>query len=144
MKKTVVIMIGVIYVIAIAVVAFLGVNFKTFDPVYYIRSVEIVVEESQIHEGKTQVVIYLDENGKAEYQLKARFATSADLDEDAELTMRDADFEKVEFQYDRQKTFVSISEDGLVTFTKKGQVTITILPKDGSDCSDTVTITVKG
>ena len=38
----------------------------------------------------------------------------------------------VTFSYDNQNNTVSIDENGVITFTKKGVVTIEILPKDSS------------
>ena len=140
MKKSVVIIIGVIYVVAIAVVSFLGVNFKVFDPVYYIRSIEIYDDDMIIHEGKKVVYAYFNEDGVAEYQIKCKFATSDDMDEDAELSMREGDPEKLAFDYDKQTPGVTVTEDGLVRFTKDTMIEIVVNPRDNSDCSDRITI----
>ena len=144
MKKTVIIMIGVIYVIAIALVAFLGINYKTFDPVYYIKDIEIIGDGVEIQpDGSKKVIVYLDSSGTATYTIKCRYATTEDEEGTGEIVWRDANTEKLAFSTDTQNTCATVSEDGVVTFTKRGTITVRVLPKDNSDCYDEIHIVAK-
>lgn len=135
MKKSVVIIIGVVYVLAIALVNFIGVNFKTFDPVVYVESIEIVNEDIRVDEqtGRKSVVITRGEDGVAQYQIKCT------------LSPADAQANDLKFAFDEQTVGVSVDENGLVTFAAGSSKTviINVLPLDGSDCQDSVTIIVK-
>ena len=129
MKKSVVILIAIIYIASIALVSFFGLQFKTFDEIVYTTSVELLNEDIKTDKnGGKYVVIRPDENGERKYQILYRVYPDNATDSG------------VSFVYDKQKTSVSIDENGVVTFTKKGAVTIQILTKDGSGASATLTI----
>lgn len=66
MKKSVVILIGVIYFAAVALVSFFGLQFQIFKQDVDVTSVEILNED--IKNG--QVTIYLDKDGKAVYDVE--------------------------------------------------------------------------
>ncbi|MBO5945966.1 MAG: hypothetical protein J6Q69_05105 [Clostridia bacterium] len=144
MKKTVIIMIGVIYVVAIALVAFLGINYKTFDPVYYIKDIEIIGDGVEIQpDGTKKAIVYLDSNNTATYTIKCHYATTEDEAGTGEIVWRDANTEKLAFSIDTQTTCATVSESGVVTFTKFGAVKVRVLPTDNSDCYDEIYIVAK-
>ena len=66
MKKSVVILIGVIYFAAVTLVSFFGLQFQIFKQDVDVTSVEILNED--IKNG--QVTIYLDKDGKAVYDVE--------------------------------------------------------------------------
>jgi len=129
MRKSVLIIISLVFVIAVALVSFLGVNHKTFHEIVSVSSVSFVGDGIQIGtDGTKQIVLRPDENGVRQYQIKY----SVTPDEATDTT--------VSFGYDDKNGLVNISEDGLVTFQRAGTVIVTVEPNDGSDCSDTLKI----
>ena len=133
MKKSVIILITLIYVLSIALVSFFGLKAKTFNEIVYTTGIELLDENiKQNAEGEKYIVIHKDENGEYKYQLKYRVhpdnATNSD----------------VTYSYDTELSYVSVDEDGVVTFTRGGRTaTITIIAKDGSGASATLTITAR-
>ena len=133
MKKAVVILIAVIFIVAIALVNFFGVRYMSFDPVVYAQSIEILntgLKEVQ-EEGETikGAILMKDSNGERKYQILYKLSPDG------------VSKPGVNFNFDDQKDFVSITEDGLVTFSRPGDATITITPKDGSLCQAKIKIT---
>ena len=71
MKKSVVILIGIIYIASIALVGFLGIKHKVFEEVIPVERVELLNEGLEYSEQwKNYVVIRPDENGELKYQIK--------------------------------------------------------------------------
>ncbi len=130
MKKSVVILIAIIYIASIALVSFFGLQFKVFEEIVYTESIEILnTDLKTAGDGTKYVVISPDANGERKYQLLYR--VHPDNATDA----------AVNFVYDKQNAAVSsIDENGVVTFSKKGVVTVTIVSKDGSGASATLKI----
>lgn len=129
MKKSVIIIIGVIYGLSIVMVTLFGLKHKVFNEIVYVSQVEIVDEFANYTENGTKyVVLFPDEEGKREYQLK--WNVSPD----------NATSKRVMFSYDKQKDFVSVDENGLVTFTSSGAITVTVMAQDGSSQSDSIQI----
>ena len=133
MKKAVVILIAIIFVVSIALVNFLGVKSKSFDQVVYTQSLEITNDGLQDVEEKGEImkgiVLRKDTNGERKFQIQYK------------VTPDSVTKPGVVFSYDTQKSFVTVSEDGLVTFTKPGSITVTIKPIDGSNCQAKIKIT---
>lgn len=129
MKKSVVILIAIIYVASIALVSFFGLQFKTFNEIIYTKSVELLNEDIKLAEdGTPYVIVRLGTDGTARYQI--RYRVHPDNATDA----------NVNFIYDKQNTSVSVDENGVVTFTKKGAVDITLQTTDGSGAKATIRI----
>ena len=132
MKKSVVIIIGVIYGLSIVAVTLFGLKHKTFNEVIYVSQVEIIEENAQYTSTGSKVVILSpDENGNRQYQLV--WVVTPDNATNGEVT----------FNYDKQTSFVSVDENGLVTFTSKGTIDITVTSADGTQQSDTIKIIFK-
>lgn len=134
MKKSVIIIIAVVFVISIALVNFLGVKPKVFNEVVYVSSISFVDENIKVsvdNEGKIQKSIRLspDENGDRKYQIN--------------YTIGPEDATNKGVRYAISSKSATIDENGLVTFTKKGDAIVTIMPDDGSNCSDTLTISFR-
>lgn len=129
MKKSVIILIAIIYVASIALVSFFGLQFKTFEPIIYTQSVELLNEDIKTAEdGSKYVIVRPNEHGERTYQI--RYRVHPDNATDSE----------VNYIYDKQNTSVSIDENGVVNFSTKGAIKVTIKTKDGSGASATLTI----
>ena len=129
MKKSVVISIGIIYALSIFLVTFFGLRHKTFNEIIYVSQIEIIEPNASFtSDGTKYIVLSPDENGKREYQLV--WTVSPD----------NATNNSVTFNYDKQKTNVSVDENGLVTFTSKGSVDVSVTAADGTSQSDTIKI----
>ena len=122
MKKSVVILITIIYIASIALVSFFGLQFKVFNEIIYSSKIEIINEDIKINpnDGKPYAMAQKGEDGVWRYQLTWRVYPD------------DVTNNAVTFSYDNKNNTVSVDENGVVTFTKKGVVTIEILPQDGS------------
>ena len=132
MKKSVVILIGIIYVASIALVSFFGLKFKVFDEIIPVESIELLNEGLKENETwGNYVVISPDESGEWRYQIKWRVHPD------------NASDNSVSFSYDKQNDAATVNELGLVTFTKPGICEVTLIPKDGSDTSVKITIIAK-
>ena len=129
MKKSVVILITIIYIASIALVSFFGLQFKVFDEIVYSNKIELLNEDIKIKNGEPYALAEKGEDGVWRYQLEYRVYPD------------NVTNSAVTFSYDNQNNTVSIDENGVITFTKKGVVTIEILPEDGSpDVSATLTV----
>lgn len=130
MKKSVVILIAIIYVSAIALVSFFGLQYKVFEAEVPVESITILNDGLKYNaEWGNYVVIRPDANGDLRYQIQYRVGPD------------NATNQKVGFSYDTQNTNVSIDEHGLVTFQQGGDmVKVQLIPMDGSDVSATITI----
>ena len=129
MKKSVVISIGIIYALSIFLVTFFGLKHQTFNEIIYVSQVEIIEENASFTaDGTKYIVLSPNAEGKREYQLVWK------------VTPDDAHNADVDITYDTQNTNVSVSEDGLVTFTSKGSVKVSVISTDGTRQSDTITI----
>lgn len=129
MKKSVVILIGVIYVAAIALVSFFGLQAKLYNEKVYVESIEILNTDVKIDDqGNKYVTIFPDENGERKYQIQYRVYPD------------NASTKTVSFDYDKQNKNVTVDENGVVTFTKKGAVIVYIKATDGSGIVEKIEI----
>ena len=124
MKKSVIILIGLIYVASIALVSFFGLQFKTFNEVIYVERIELEnTPTRQTSDGIDEFLFYPDEEGNREFQLIPH------------VYPENASNQGVLYVYAKSEN-VTISETGLVTFNKDKKaplsVTVTIKPQDGS------------
>ena len=125
MKKSVVILIALIFIASVILVSFFGLQFKTFDEIVYVESIELLEDDrypfkTDEETGEKYVVIRPDDNGVRQYQIKYRVHPDNATDDG------------VTFAYDTQNTAVTIDENGVVTFARKGVVTVQIIANDGS------------
>ena len=130
MKKSVVIIIAIIYIASIALVSFFGLQYKSFKETVYTTDIKITNADIKIDPdtGEKYVVIRPDAEGKRKYQIL--YDVSPD----------NATDKGVVFSYDEQNTSVEIDEYGVVTFSKKGAVIVEVVAKDGSGAKDTIKI----
>ena len=129
MKKSVVILIMIIYIASIALVSFFGLQYKMFDEVVSVERIEIL--NSGLRENATwgkYVIISPDSDGIWRYHIKYRVYPD------------NVSEPRVDFSYDTQNTSVTVDSTGLVVFTAPTTVKIHVIATDGSNVSTTLTI----
>lgn len=132
MKKSVVIIIGLIYGLSIVAVTLFGLKHKSFNEIVYVSQVEIIEENARYtSDGSKYITLSPDDEGNRQYQLVWV------------VTPDNATNGGVTFNYDKQKSHVTVDENGLVTFTAPGSVDITVTAADGTQQSDTIKIIFK-
>ena len=129
MKKSVIIVISLVFIMAVVLVNFFGLNHQVFNETVYVSDIRFTGEDfATDSNGIKQIVLRPDENGVRQYQLKYTVGPENATDP------------TVSFNYDDKNGLVHVSETGLVTFQRSGVVIITVKPNDLSDCSDTIKI----
>ena len=141
MKRSVIVLIGIIYILAIVVVSFFGLKIETFNETKYVESVEItnmdmectIEDDNGKCIGEKYVVItYVDDpDNPTSYQLEWHVYPD------------DATRKIVSFAYDESKSFVTVNEFGAVIFSAKGSITVYVNSTDGSAKTDAITIIAK-
>ncbi len=131
MKKSVIILIALIYVASVALVSFFGLQFKVFEEVIPVERVEITNEVDDHNDtwGDYIVINQPNEKGEVRYQINYRV-----YPENATNT-------KVSFSYQaKPEDCATIDEFGVVSFTKPGMIKVFVITTDGGDAQDTITI----
>lgn len=131
MKKSVVIIIALIYVASIALVSFFGLQFKVFEEVISVERVEITNEGQKYSESLGDyIVIYPNEKGERRVKI------------DYHVYPNDATNTTVDFAYE-EVDYATVDEYGVVTFTKPGVLKVRVIATDGSNAEDTILIIAK-
>ena len=136
MKKSTIILIGLIYLVSIILVGVYGLQYKQFHQIVYATSVEVTntpdkkaTVQSTGEEIKTYFVYKNAETGLRQFQIDWRI-------EPIETVTN----KNVKFVYEDGHGY-TVSETGLVQFEKGGVVAnIKVVPADGSNCSDVIKI----
>lgn len=127
MKKSVIILIAVIYVASIAVVTFFGLKHNTFFNDVAVSEVRVVNEGIKYsREGEKYIVIPM---GETTFQIEYT------------VTPDNAVNKNVEFIYDEQNSVASVDKNGLVTFNSTGSIIIYVTASDGNGAFDKIEIT---
>ena len=131
MKKSVVILIALIYIASVALVSFFGLQFKVFEEVVDVERIEITNEGQDYSKMLGDyVVIHLDGKEEVRYQINYRVypdnASKADVD---------IVFEEI--------PGVTLDENDVFVFTKEGVIKARVIATDGSNTEDTLTIIVR-
>ena len=128
MKKTVVIIIALIYVASVALVSFFGLQFKVFEEVIPVERVEITNEGQKYSETQGDYIV-IRPNEKGERRFKIDYHVYPD---NASNTTVDFAYEEVDY--------ATVDEYGVVTFSAPGVLKVRIIATDGSNAEDTITI----
>ena len=126
MKKSVIILIAIIYLASVALVSFYGLQPKMFDEVVYVDSIEFLNDDIRLKDDGTPYAVIqgADTDGVWRYQVEYRAYPDNATDKTVDYTILSPN------------PNVAIDEEtGLVTFAKRGMVTIMLTPRDGSDVS---------
>lgn len=122
MKKSVIILIGIIYIMAIAIVSFFGLQMETFDETIYVEKVEFTNESIQTTKSGLKYIV-------VEYDGTDENPTVVQLE--WKVTPDNASTKSVRFVYDEDTTVGEVTNFGTVIFYKKGTITVTIKTNDG-------------
>lgn len=124
-KKSVVLAISVIYVLAIVVVGFIGMKMKAYNPTIYVDSIQC------ISEGYTE---YLDQQNNADGYISTIYSEGLKVLIKCKISPDNATTTKLKYDYDQtSQTFkLQVNDDGtaVVEFLKGGTATITIKSMD--------------
>lgn len=137
MKKSVIILIALIYIASIALVSFFGLKFKVFEEIVYVSNIELLntdlkeANETQKAEFDYWVVIRPNaETGERKYQIEYRVHPD------------DATNQEVDFVYDESTPGVTVDDNGIVTFDRSGSVIVSVVAKDGGGEEATVRLAI--
>ena len=105
MKKSVVILIALIYVASIAVVGFLGLKAKSYNDVIYVESIEVLTNYSvDKNTGNKFITFYAAKEGSSSLQI------------DCKVKPDKASDGKIIYKLDPDCTVAAIDQNGLLTF----------------------------
>lgn len=134
MKKSVVILIGIIYVASIFVVGFFGMRIKAFDTIIYITDIECSNEnlKTKVDGTKELKFDYKIDGDKMENTLILTYDVYP-----KNSTLKGAD--AVKLVYDENPLLAEV--DGLkITFLGRGVMTVYLKSLDGSNVIETIKI----
>lgn len=126
MKKSVVILIAVIYVASIAVVTFFGLKHNTFFEDVKVTDVTIVNEGIRYTKGGEKYIVLPSD--RTTFQIEYTILPDNAINK------------KVAFIYDEQNTAATVDDNGLVTFNRSGSITVYVTATDGNGASDKIII----
>ena len=134
MKKSVIVLIGIIYIAAIVFVGFFGMKVTAYDEMIYITNIECTNEGIRENADGTKTLRfnYVDGGDVLENTLTLTYKVYPD-----NSTLKGAD--AATLVYDENTTVATV--DGLhITFLKKGVLTVQLKSKDGSNITETIRI----
>ncbi len=119
MKKSVVIVIALIYVVAIALVSFLGLNPQTYNDNIYVESLTVTSDrEIEMINGE-DTIHFLNEFEDSE-------RTTRKVQLYCEVKPANATNPKVNYVLEAENTFATVDENGLITITGNGTRVFTV------------------
>ena len=127
MKKSVLIVIGLVYIASILIIGFFGMRQVVYSNIIYVREIECINEEARdMGDYKMIIVDYIE--GNTGVQLSYR------------VTPDDAKNKEVRFIYDENQTVATVTDLGTVVFNSPGLIVVRIASTDGTIASETVWI----
>ena len=139
MKKSVIILIAIIYVASIFVVGFFGIQIKAFDTMIYITDIECTNENVITKPDKSKEIKFDYDASKDDLE-NSIILTYDVFPKDSTLKGTDA----VELVYDREHKLIAKElwvVDGLaITFKSKGVLTFYLKSLDGSNVIEIIEI----
>ncbi len=138
MKKSVLFLILVIYLISIVVVTFFGMKARMDQFQIYMNRIEITSFDQKVGNDKYLIVKYDETEGYTSVFIEYEYGpTEATFPEKIKFTLSNNTYvdEDGNTQY-----YATISQMGELTFFKKKAVKVTLTTTDGSKLSDTVTV----
>ena len=131
MKKSVIILIALIYIASVALVSFFGLQFKVFEQIIPVERVEITNEVDDYNDTWGDYVVITQPNEKGEVRYQVNYHV---YPENATNTT-------VSFSYMASpEGCATIDEYGVVSFSSMGMVKVFVITTDGGDAQDTITI----
>lgn len=137
MKKSVIILIAIIYVASIALVSFFGLKFKVFEEVVPVESVKILDENLKTGNENFDyyTVIELDADGKGRYQIRYRVYPD-------NATNQEVDFILTPMNSGDSSVPATIDENGVVQFDRPGAVIVSVIARDATGEDSEVSIAI--
>ncbi len=139
MKKSVIILIFVVYVASVVIIGFYGVKMSSYNPTIYVSKIEILNPEvKQNSEGKKYIILNFVE-----------YDTTKEEDNPNRLTLdikvlpenTSTKFQIVDFVYDEDNHDIQVFEAlRLIIFKQPTAVTITLVSRDGTNIREEITI----
>ena len=127
MKKSVVILIAVIYVASIAIVTFFGLKHNTFFEDIKVTDVTVTNEGVRYTKAGEKYIVLAP--GETTFQIEYT------------VTPENAVNQKVAFIYDEQSPIATVDDNGLVTFNTIGSIIVYVTATDGNGAFDKIEIT---
>lgn len=148
MKKSVVILIALIYVASIALVSFFGLQFKVFNEEVYVDKIELLNLEEEKSKGNYQRIEkqgITDENGNPVYDefIKVSILETQQYDLNLRVYPDNATNKKINYSIETSPNgCATIDENGVLTLHKTGTVKVIMSSADGSGAQTSVTIII--
>ena len=148
MKKSVIVLIGVIYVLSIFLVSFLGLKIDVYNQTIYTTGLEITNELDDVTckvseenkqcvkedaKGVKYAIVYYDDDLTNPTSFQISWRVHPD----------DASDKNVKFIYDVDSGVATVNSFGTVIFKKRGTVTITVSTCDGTNISAKIKVIAK-
>lgn len=111
MKKSVIIVIALIYIAAIALVSFLGLNPKIYNDITYVESIK-VTSDREIKKIQGEDSIHFINEFKADGTRTVQLY--------CEVKPDNATNSKVNYVLEKDNTYATVDENGLITITESG------------------------
>ena len=111
MKKSVIIVIALIYIAAIALVSFLGLNPKIYNDITYVESIK-VTSDREIKKIQGEDSIHFINEFKADGTRTIQLY--------CEVKPDNATNSKVNYVLEKDNTYATVDENGLITITESG------------------------
>lgn len=123
MKKSVLLLIGIIYILAVATVSFFGLKVQIVGETVYINRIECINEDIKIYNDEKYIIVdyYDDPDNPLAVQLEWRIYPD------------NATKKLVSFVYDETSTVATVNKLGTVIFKESGAITVYITAADGSN-----------
>lgn len=135
MKKSVIIIIGVIYIASIVLIGFLGMKITSYDEIFYVNKIECINENAvEKEDGSKSIEFIYDENLPPEENVVQIFW---------KVYPEDATNRRVEFMYDKESKVGYVDNNGRVWLKRVGTLTVQIKSTDGSNIIQIVKIISK-
>lgn len=130
MKKSVILLIFVIYVASVVIIGFFGVKIASYEPFVYVSKIEILNPEVKTStEGNKFISFYFDENDEDNNIIQLR----------VKMLPENATINTPAFLYSNNDN-VLVDLFGNVQFLKPTTVTIYIKSQDGANITETITL----
>lgn len=134
MKKSIVLLIGVIYIASIIFIGFFGMKITAYKVDIYVSDIEILNEDLKVSNGKNSIVFSYDPQASKEENVY--FLTWRVYPENATN-------KSVNFVYDTQSTVASVDKAGRIWVNKPGVLTIQIVSNQKSSVSKEIIFIVR-
>ena len=142
MKKSVIFLIGIIYLVSIVIVTFFGMQIAIDQFKIYMTEIEITNQECRMIDGEKYIIVEFD-SVQGYTSIFIDYETAPDNASNPEkISFRISGNEFVDGE-GNVSIYATVTDNGEVTFTRPGQVVVTVSTEDGSRLSDTVNILCK-